>query len=89
MKNKFLIFSVFIIISINSLFGYANTAQPVKAVPFIMCQKSFVKQSEPFFYVVLSSLIKNNYKIDIQAIEYLFYSFNNLIKRILNGRKIK
>lgn len=64
MKNKFLIFSVFIIISINSLFCYANTAQPVKAVPFIMCQKSFVKQSEPFFYVVLSSLIKNNYKIE-------------------------
>ena len=31
---------------------------------FFNCQKTFIKQSEPFFYVTLSALAKNNYKIE-------------------------
>ena len=38
--------------------------QPQPVVAFSACQKEFIKQSEPFFYVVLSSLAKNNYKIE-------------------------
>ena len=38
--------------------------QPQAIVSFSACQKTFVKQSEPFFYVVLSALSKNNYKVE-------------------------
>ena len=41
-----------------------ETPQPVRLATFTDCQKSFIKQSEPFFYVVLSSIAKNNYKIE-------------------------
>ena len=44
--------------------AYADTQQQPVLVPFSTCQRSFIKQSEPFFYVVLSSLAKNNYKIE-------------------------
>ena len=50
------------------LFFIGNTAisetQPQTIVAFSACQKEYIKQSEPFFYVVLSSLAKNNYKIE-------------------------
>lgn len=60
-KNLIKIF--FIIIFISGGFSYAET-QPQLVVSFSACQKTFIKQSEPFFYVVLSSLSKNNYKIE-------------------------
>lgn len=44
-------------------YSYCETAQPAPVVAFSACQKTFIKQSEPFFYIVLSSLAKNNYKI--------------------------
>lgn len=40
-----------------------ETPQTPKAT-FSICQRTFIKQSEPFFYVVLSSIAKNNYKIE-------------------------
>ena len=44
--------------------AFSNTQQQPVLVPFSTCQRSFIKQSEPFFYIVLSSLAKNNYKIE-------------------------
>ena len=46
-----------------SLCAYCET-QPQTIIAFSACQKEFIKQSEPFFYIVLSSLAKNNYKIE-------------------------
>ena len=44
-------------------YSYCETTAVAPVVSFSACQKTFIKQSEPFFYVVLSSLAKNNYKI--------------------------
>lgn len=44
-------------------YAYCET-QPETVIAFSACQKEFIKQSEPFFYVLLSSLAKNNYKIE-------------------------
>ena len=44
--------------------AFSNTQQQPFLVPCSTCQRSFIKQSEPFFYIVLSSLAKNNYKIE-------------------------
>ena len=54
------------------IFPVAASAEPqvssepaqTQAATFSLCQKAFIKQSEPFFYVVLSSIAKNNYKIE-------------------------
>ena len=62
----------FIILFILILFPIAVAAEPqtnsepaqTQTATFSLCQKSFIKQSEPFFYVVLSSIAKNNYKIE-------------------------
>ena len=59
-KKIFLILSI-ILFCINP--AICET-QPQTVVAFSACQKEFIKQSEPFFYVVLSSLAKNNYKIE-------------------------
>ena len=64
MKKYFLIFSIIINI-MTTHFVFADTPQVTVPPPtFANCQKTFIKQSEPFFYVVLSSLAKNNYKVE-------------------------
>ena len=60
MKKLLILF--FILLSCQT--ALANTQQQPILVPFSTCQRSFIKQSEPFFYIVLSSLSKNNYKIE-------------------------
>lgn len=65
MKKYFLIFSIFInIITAHFVFAEEPQIQPAISPTVSNCQKTFIKQSEPFFYVVLSSLAKNNYKIE-------------------------
>ena len=59
---KKLLILIFILLLCPAVF--ADTPQQPVLVPFSTCQKSFIKQSEPFFYVVLSSIAKNNYKIE-------------------------
>ena len=51
------------IVSLIGNFAFCEN-QPQVIVSFSACQKTFVKQSEPFFYVVLSALAKNNYKVE-------------------------
>lgn len=64
MKKYFLIFSILINI-ITAHFVFAEEPQAPALPPTVSnCQRTFIKQSEPFFYVVLSSLAKNNYKIE-------------------------
>ena len=58
---KIILFVSFLVLN---NYSSAETAQPPVIVPFSMCQKSFIKQSEPFFYIVLSSIAKNNYKVE-------------------------
>ena len=57
-----IIFITFLIISGTNLVN--SETQPQTVVAFSACQKEFIKQAEPFFYVVLSSLAKSNYKIE-------------------------
>ena len=57
------IFLIIILLMSGMLPMFCETP-PQPVVAFSACQKEFIKQSEPFFYVVLSSLAKNNYKIE-------------------------
>lgn len=59
--NRFFL-TIFLFLGI-SLYSYCET-QLQTIIAFSACQKEFIKQSEPFFYIVLSSLAKNNYKIE-------------------------
>ena len=47
---------------------FCETSQSTESLPstvsFSACQKIYLKQSEPFFYIVLSSVSKNNYKVE-------------------------
>lgn len=65
--KKILLFIVFLFIALPAC---AEVTQQIGETPqtppatFSLCQKTFIKQSEPFFYIVLSSIAKNNYKIE-------------------------
>ncbi len=64
MAKKILILIFFMNLFLPLCAFSEETPQPVRLATFADCQKSFIKQSEPFFYVVLSSIAKNNYKIE-------------------------
>lgn len=63
MKNFTKIFYILILLLFAAIPTTGETP-PQPVIAFSACQKEFIKQSEPFFYVVLSSLAKNNYKIE-------------------------
>ena len=63
MKNFTKIFFILILLLFAAIPTTGETP-PQPVIAFSACQKEFIKQSEPFFYVVLSSLAKNNYKIE-------------------------
>ena len=65
--KKILIFTVFLFLALPVFAEAPQQSGETPQTPpatFSLCQKTFIKQSEPFFYIVLSSIAKNNYKIE-------------------------
>lgn len=62
--KKLIFLAIFLFISGLAYADTATTQQPVPLVQFSECNRSYAKPAEPVFYIVLSAIAKNGYKVN-------------------------